>query len=124
MNRQEIFDKVSVHFITQGECATATDTSRYTTCVYLNKDEKRCAIGCLIPDKHPGLNFTGSVSQLLVNHPDLTEIMDPDGHNYEFLRDLQKVHDMFQPYTWSNQLAKIAKQYNLDTTKLIEATIT
>lgn len=45
MTRQEIFDTVATHLITQGRRAWTG-----TNCMYLAPNGDRCAIGCLIPD--------------------------------------------------------------------------
>jgi hypothetical protein len=45
-------------------------------CVYQTRNgANRCAVGCFIPDGHPGLKHEGDVESLLTEYPDLKTIM-------------------------------------------------
>lgn len=110
MNRQEIFDRVSKHLLTQMRHARDDRGCRYIT-----SSGDRCAIGCLIPDNHPGLNITGSVNTLLQMCPDLKGLWDVYGYlDTTFLNDLQKVHDNYNPNDWKYKLAIFAEKYGLN----------
>lgn len=58
-------------------------------CEYLTADGNRCFVGCLIPDGHPGLSYSGAVHGLLFSY-DLEEHMPMDVAG---LMQLQAVHD-------------------------------
>lgn len=60
-------------------------------CVYKTSDNKKCAIGCFIPDCHPGQSETGGVSHLLNMYPDLKKMM--PSFDEEKLMLFQKFHD-------------------------------
>lgn len=62
-----------------------------SNCVYQTKTGNRCAIGCFIPDNHPGLNYEGDVLGLLETYPSLKEYMPFDEPGS--LRDFQQAHD-------------------------------
>ena len=44
-----------------------------STCVYLNENGDKCAVGLCIPGGHPAQNFIGSVSKLWAKYPELFE---------------------------------------------------
>jgi hypothetical protein len=58
------------------------------TCLYLNEDGNKCAVGLFIPDGHKGEDFSGDSDRLLRKYPELKKYM-PLGH----MREFQKVHD-------------------------------
>lgn len=93
--KQEIFDRVAVHLRAQGMAARR---EVYPQCAYRLPDGRRCAIGALLPDGHPGLGEegerAGSVAGLRKRWPDLFEphLFDYSG-NTPFLVALQRVHD-------------------------------
>lgn len=61
-----------------------------TACVYETPDGNHCAVGCFIPEGHPGMRCTDSSNVLLAEHPDLLSVMPLDGDN---LRAFQRQHD-------------------------------
>lgn len=48
---------------------------KHEGCEYLSVDGNRCAIGCFIPDNHPGLNNPDFVSLLISKYPELEDFM-------------------------------------------------
>ena len=62
MNRQEVFDKVAIHLLTQN--AKALNSGGL--CVYKTPNGLRCAVGCLIPDGHDALNSGADAFALMV----------------------------------------------------------
>lgn len=115
MNKQEIFDFVLNHMRNQGSISYDEENS---TCAYRNKDGKKCAIGCLIPDDCYMIGIEGeSVTTLFQanivdDYPDYFNL-----DNLEFLQDLQNnLHDdlILLGFDKLEQNArKIAKKYNL-----------
>ena len=69
MDKQAIFDQVATHLLAQDEKAMEDGG---LLCVYLDEGTGlRCAIGALIPNDHPALNYRGSVRGVLTAYPDL-----------------------------------------------------
>jgi hypothetical protein len=119
MTKQEIFDKVAKHLLTQNEAAIVEPSSfaKLPRCRYrLEKDGKvlKCAIGCLIPDElyHEGLE--GPLNGLLGSNG-LLPFLDSD---HDFLRTLQGIHDDREVVDWKNCLAAVAKNHFLNPTVL------
>lgn len=139
MNKQQIFDTVAAHLLTQNERAVG-DTG---LCMYrVSKGGGgvvlRCAIGSLIPDEMYTLNMEGAaVPLLLTMHPKLrahlgiTEAApgkDDKEHYYDidnpevaFLNKLQAIHDGnwslrngFDVEDWPWKLREFARLHNLD----------
>lgn len=67
-------------------------TNRYGSCVYRSDDGNRCAIGCFIPEDHPGLQTIAGSSWLLEEHPDLKKLM-PFTY-WKALERFQETHDL------------------------------
>ncbi len=120
MNRQEVFDYVTEHLFRQGEASRSVDG----LCSYRGDAGKECAVGCIIPDKHyrkdlEGLSACGSsfIHKIEEISPPLHKKMKSIGFN--FLRDLQCVHDM--GLSWKDtrslkeRLKVVARDYNLNT---------
>lgn len=113
MEAQEVFDTVVNHLVAQGRRAVV---GRY--CKYLVPETgARCAVGCLIPDGHPGLEFEGPVDSLLDVHRDLDLQFGPFRG---LLFELQKVHDEADSWGPSglsdvglNALREVADQFGL-----------
>ncbi len=56
--KQEIFDKVAKHLLTQK--ARCTDSKTGRRCLYFDPETKmKCAAGCLIPDRDYSESFEG-----------------------------------------------------------------
>lgn len=111
MTRQEIFNKVATHLLTQNKKAMRPSVMG-SGCVYKTDAGLRCAIGCLIPDEHPGLDFDGDVGELVLAHGDLKELFDWR-NNVVLLEALQVVHDEQQPSTWILDLEAEAVNHGL-----------
>lgn len=95
MDKQAVFDKVW-HAITQQGCAARLPVpgTGNTRCVYLTDDGRKCAVGHLIPDGHPGQRHLGTVYELLLDHRDLRDLIEVDERSdREFLCRLQTAHD-------------------------------
>ena len=113
MNRQEIFNKVARALKKQGSQAYENG------CVYLTQDGRRCAVGHLIPDGHPGLQVEGSLNGLLDIYPDLREILEIEDEEDDlaFLSSLQEAHDDSSGTfleEWVPRMRGIAERYDLN----------
>lgn len=121
MTRQEIFDKVARHLLTQGQRAETEGGD----CVYRAEDGTKCAVGCLIPDELYDPEFEG----LLISHifgdqagslPEraqekgrqLSRLL---GDHFPLLKELQEVHDEDEPDEWKIALRQVASSFGLDT---------
>lgn len=108
MNRQEIFDKVRTHLLTQNAKAMADYGD---SCMYRAPDGRRCAIGCLIPDEMYNPDFEGEgIDGLPWALREYLGGVDND----DILQELQNVHDCFNPDDWAGQLDYIATEYGLN----------
>lgn len=88
MTKQQIFDKVATHLLTQRQVSRDG-----VQCIYRADNGFRCAIGCLIPDDKYKPNMEGqAIKPLLEQHKDLLGF--PIGpRNLKLLKDLQQIHD-------------------------------
>lgn len=107
MNRQEVFDKVATHLLTQMKKSMDDDN-----CLYRGPRGLRCAIGCLIPHEliKPSIN-TKIVNELPLKI--LRRIGVQTDEDIEFLRQLQRIHDREVPDNWKLKLYNFAKYNNL-----------
>jgi hypothetical protein len=124
MAKQEVFDKVAAHLLTQKarafRIAEICPTGRNEEiCQYRAPDGKRCAIGCLIPDEWEfALEFEGSVAALIFTFDAVENLFEPgltaqaSEENLELLDDflprLQHIHDGFKPFEWWGALHTFA----------------
>lgn len=111
MNKQEIFDKVVTHLLTQKKKALSKDGK----CVYLNEDGFKCAIGCLIPDGHPAQYCDGGI-QSIISYSDISELFGIRSMYWldtPFLKQLQLIHDTCDVVEWYSQLHGMAVKYDL-----------
>jgi len=130
MTKQEIFDKVATHLLTQNEKSSksiAITTSTNTTdnplnknelmCLYRSPNNLKCAIGCLIPDELYDKSMEGrTVSGLLADWPKLARILGVNRGSVirDILVDLQMLHDWKPTGIWRAELLDIARSYSLD----------
>lgn len=115
LTKQQIFDKVAVHMLTQGRPALNDGT-----CVYLAPNGDTCAVGCLILPEHRstayenfslnslpnGEKFSALQDALRMSGVDLVE------HN-QLLRALQLVHDGEPAESWATVLYSLAGKFDL-----------
>ena len=112
MIAQEIFTTATKHLLKQGARAETEDPRTHIAgCMYRAPDGKKCAVGCLIPDKlyDPRMEKKG-VSVLLENFPNLPKYFE---ENLELLKDLQDIHDDVEPRLWREALIKLAHKTGL-----------
>lgn len=131
MTRQEIFDKVTTHLLTQMQQAKSSgkwhlartqDVRARTLCLYRTDGLKgpvlKCAVGCLIEDRFYSETMEDeSVSTLIEIYPEAFEhlgIYHQDHNMTELLCDLQNVHDSYDPPLWENLLEMVAGDHELE----------
>jgi len=117
LNKQEIFDRITKHLLTQNKKAQWGDSDNFghKVCQYKTKDNLKCAIGCLIEDSILNTGLQGTVYSLEVQAALCKSLMIEKLENSEvdFLRTLQKIHDVDHESTWEEQLKQFASRNNL-----------
>lgn len=119
MTKQEIFDRVSGHLLTQKRQSVDSNGN----CTYRWKlpdgPVLSCAVGCLIPDNlyRPSFEGTG-VSGLLRMVEPLRELLGME--NEMLLRELQWLHDKEPVDYWKVKLSTLAAGLGLDSKVLDE----
>lgn len=119
MTKQELFDTVAKHLLTQKQPAYEDSMCKYRT-----KSGLKCAAGCLIPDdKYDSriekgtvathaddpINFGwGSVTKHgFDNYKFFKDLVGTEA-NLLFLYELQKIHDNCVPSDWAEKLKRLA----------------
>lgn len=131
MSKQEIFDKVSAHLLKQNtksrlpaeyfSATTAASMSVASACAYRGVNGTMCAAGCLIKDEFYTKALEGhSVNDQSVQTALTSSGVDNDGawkgmisFNMTFIRELQLVHDSYEPHEWHDHLEILAKCHSL-----------
>ena len=116
---QSIFNQVAEHLLTQN--ARSLTGKMFTICAYRGGNKRKCAVGCLIADKHYHRKLEGdsfghlpvqrAVRQSIDPH-DLMTDADWD-KTQDLLRTLQKLHDSLEPEGWPKRLDEIATEFDL-----------
>jgi hypothetical protein len=100
MTKQETFDTVVRHLLTQAKQSRDEDA-----CLYRGPDGTKCAAGCLISDADysPSMEwlYATSIRYALV------------GHDMEIVMDLQLVHDERDVGLWPDELSRVALKHGL-----------
>lgn len=126
LTKQEIFDRVAEHLLTQMEKSGVVDeTCGYGfRCLYRGPNGLKCAAGALIPDElydpciedvsiesdKTGDFITSETLRLLVSIREKCGIEEEK----DFVRELQKIHDEFAPEYWEIELKELAKENDLE----------
>lgn len=102
MTKQEIFDKVASHLLTQNE----RSISENGMCLYRGPRGLKCAAGFLIPDDVYNFEMEGENAEFVFTHfPQLSDFKE---HATLVLR-LQKIHDYYGVALWKDKLEALAK---------------
>lgn len=119
--KQETFDIVARHLLTQGCKAESNDQCQYRA------DGRMCAAGVLIPDDlyDPEWDRRGATIFSCPGDPDSGlqapgECIKEQGHDLVLVDQLQDVHDTSTVYEWMERLSFVAKLHNLSTAVLEE----
>jgi len=126
LNRQEVFDIVSTHLLTQMAVSRIPESEvdrngNLNSCAYRSESGLKCAIGKLIKDEF----YTYDLETLNVTHRAVSEALAKSGYEFnnddhslvsdtEFLMYLQRIHDTLKPQSWRENLAKSAITYGLE----------
>jgi hypothetical protein len=115
MNKQEVFDKVVNHMLTQN--AKAQDD--LGTCMYRGNEGRMCAVGCLItdeaysPDIEKNAADTEEVLQALRNSGIDIDPWSPSNADSQFLYEIQQIHDYTNVDVWEKALVQFAEKNSL-----------
>jgi hypothetical protein len=112
MNKQEVFDKVKKHLLTQNK----KSLNDYGSCMYRTSNGLKCAIGCLIPDDkyHLRIEHRGIDELLKSSFLNLEELLDiKDKEDFSLLKELQMLHDNTDVEDWKEELKLLADRKNL-----------
>lgn len=125
LNKQEVFDKVARHLLTQNRRSIATPIYENSRCSYRGDNKTKCAIGCLIEDKFYDKDFEGAtVAVAAVKRALEMSGIFIDSYDYVleigFLENLQQIHDNELVENWLKHLNRVAISYNLDDSVLKE----
>ena len=114
MDKQEIFDKVCDHLMTQMEKSKLAPD----LCAYRGKDGLSCAVGCLIPDEV----YSEEIEECSVNDPIFEPTLKAIGveKDVKLLHSLQVIHDSYIPTMWRKLLKNLAEDKNLTQPKSIQ----
>lgn len=113
LSKQEIFDKVEQHLLSQGKKAKEIMTGK---CKYKTLDNLKCAVGCLIPDELYDPQIEGNKVSLDPTIP-IGQILfkagiPPNDGTIEFmLDDLQRTHDFYSVEEWPTRLKELRAKY-------------
>lgn len=112
MNKQEVFTKVKNHLLKQGEKAVVGKDN--INCKYRTKDGLKCAIGCLIPDKNynPIIEGDNIYSSAVVKSLPF-EVSNSSEIGFDFLEELQHIHDSNDVDKWEDKLKELAVRRGL-----------
>ena len=92
MTRQEIFDKVAKHLLTQPRSFVNSDVVKgKIRCLYRGPNGTKCAAGCLIPDDEYNESFENkTIDSIKDEIPSFDEFSTED---ILMIKDLQNLHD-------------------------------
>lgn len=120
MDKQEVFDKVARHLLTQNSRALFDPDNELSGCAYRAEGGKSCAVGCLIPDDLYDEKMENvPAGRLAVEFPKLRKLFNFDNSSI-FLSLLQSIHDSRDVRSWFYELFTFAQKHNLDNSILKE----
>lgn len=112
MNKQEIYDKVKTHLLTQNKKSMLI-TNTANKCLYRGPNSTMCAVGIFIPDDIYSPEMEGSdIRSVTRNYAELPKDIF-NQHNLPLLLDLQAVHDEVEVDFWTYKLAQVAFRHGL-----------
>lgn len=115
MNRQEVFNKVATHLLTQNAKARTETGWGNFICSYKADNGLKCAIGCLIPDDQYDKRIEGksiNLNPLLISI--LRNAIDLYIDDINFLENLQMIHDQLPIKSWAEELNQFAIDNKLE----------
>ena len=121
MTKQEIFNIVKTGLLQQN-CKSMNVLG---SCAYLGEHNRHCAIGFLIPPEHWVMKSMWNLLMIRDEDPDLWSVIAPsdlrnslsDGQSYNFLKQLQVIHDMKAVWHWPEELHNFAVRWQVEPTQ-------
>lgn len=110
--KQQIFDQVATHLLTQNKKSSKTARNGTLICLYRGPDGTKCAAGCLISDEEYDTEFEEKTWFNLVNYHGVPR------NNMTIIKSLQDIHDNKDPSNWKEELKKLAESRQLDSSVL------
>lgn len=115
MNRQEVFTKIAKHLIKQGKKAQKPNSQ---VCLYRD-GERRCAVGCLIPDRLYSEEMEGhDILEPVIASALRKAGVQVVGQTATMLGMLQRIHDTYEIAEWPEMLEQTAKRFDLKMPRL------
>jgi hypothetical protein len=115
-SEQEIFDQVVRHLFAQGKRALNILAGGITQCAYRSADGCKCAAGCLIDDSEYRPIMEGGNWHSVIDAGLAPE------DNSSLIRELQTVHDGYEPFQWFQRLHEAAEKFGLSSEILHQVT--
>lgn len=111
--KQEVFDQVARHLLTQKKRSRKRYASAPTgySCVYRNTKGLKCAAGCLISDEEFIELGEGRNTYDWAAMVDLARVTDK---HKDLICSLQEIHDDAPVNKWHDYLSDLAKNYKLN----------
>ena len=111
MTKQQVFDKVATHLLTQGKASRAV-VGGEVGCAYRGEDGTSCAVGCLLPDELYDPEMEGKNAKWVLSYcPAFKDLFVPGV--WSLLASLHSLHDYCSPLAWEQGLLDIAAKYGL-----------
>lgn len=111
MGKQQVFDKVATHLLTQNEASETADGPS-TVCAYRGDTGLKCAAGILIKDEH----YSPDLERCGVSDPDVMNALLLSGVDRSaigLVLNLQSIHDWLTVSSWSRELLELATREGL-----------
>lgn len=120
--KQELFDKVSFHLLTQKRKSQKKDKYGAWGCLYRGEKGTTCAIGCLIPDEEYDRKMEGTSVQGLFRQKIAPKSLKKYSKYIYLAQELQDIHDANSVEKWEEELISLANKEKLKTTAIELAT--
>lgn len=114
MDKQQVFDKVAKHLLTQNAKSMAPYDGGYTDCAYRGRGGLMCAVGCLIADEHYSSDLEGAIASAGSVRAAVERSGITDHEALLMLSGLQRIHDDYDPFEWAGKLRAFAKAAGLE----------
>jgi hypothetical protein len=115
--KQRIFNKVAKHLLKQGRRSKFNAAKGYAVCAYRGDGGARCALGCVIWNKHYNSYLEGqsinSASVQSALEKSLGVSFEKDEDLWSFFNRLQSIHDSVMPAQWRDSLLFLAAKHGL-----------
>lgn len=118
ITKQQTFDKVACHLLTQNCRAESYNKMLCLYREFIDEHSYRsCAAGCLIDDKDYRPEWEGTGIELEAECDGelnkVTQYFISKGYDIHLVKDLQFVHDEYEPHEWPDKLSDVAKKHGL-----------